>query len=194
MANLERNNVRHFLLNLLTILNLKIDESVDGDVKEDMMDLIKTISLVIYNEEVFLGKDVEFFMQDVRISELLDLGLSVFGNEISERGVEIEGIDTGMEVRVDKNQFIDALKVIFAKLLIDGSFLKFEFDKVVKVLKIEHDSAADFSFRGIRIQDCFSSKDVDREMIVSLLALEVLRKMGVGVEFGENVIHVFFGK
>ena len=81
----SKDMIRHFILNLLTVLKVELDELESKKNKRGKIkDLINTASLVIANEDLFLGKNPDFFIQQLSLNEIIDLNLKIFENEIAE--------------------------------------------------------------------------------------------------------------
>jgi len=193
MLNERERNIKHYLQNIFTILNFRIiDLDIPEDEKQSIFDLVKSASLVIANENLFLGKEMDFFVQKVSVSEMLVLASSVFQVDMRMKDGDIELIDSGYEVNVDKNRFIDSLKVFMAKMLVDASFIRFSLDKESSTLMIEHDSNEDFVMKGYSISECFTVKEISRDKIVYLMAKEMFRLMGIDVFIGDGFVKLFF--
>jgi hypothetical protein len=185
----KKDILEHFILNLLTILNAEIsDLKIQEDKKRMLLKLTKTASLIFANENIFMGKKPECFMQTVSIIDLLEIIRSI--NKESNTVFVLPEQD--MFIQTDKYYFSEAIKHICAKLVEHTNKISFVFNAAKKALVIQYGGDMPRITMSPDLMTVLNISNIEENNITFQLSLVVLKMMNIDIATKEGSIELKF--
>jgi len=179
-----KNQFRHYLSDLLTNLNVEMG----GD------NSVEAITMLISNEDLFLGEKSELFTQEFKIDEIVEITCSVLNDKIERRGVKLKLFNSDSSIETDRHFFSNALKYLIEVLIGYVSFLEFEFDEQSGVLIIIHDGKdcidQYLGDSSVILLDCLKDELLPNKKLSFNLSMTILDILEMGVDFSENRVMI----
>lgn len=126
-----KEHLQHELLNLMTILQLKLhEEKCPQKKKGKYFHLLKLIQTLIRFESVLLGQKNNTckYASDTLLREVIQTSLYGIEDIIDSNKAKIENISDNVIWHIDRNIFADGLSCILYRLLDHGSHFRFEYN------------------------------------------------------------------
>jgi len=187
----KKDIIQHFLLNLFTILNIEVSElEIPKDKEKKLLFLLKIASIVIANEQIFLNKKPEFFIQEILLNEIIDINCAIYRDQFKKKKVKVIPLKSEYKIKVDKHYFNEAIKYLIEKLLDDTSLLDFDYDEKKKIFYIKHDSKGIVNENPEPLSDTLHINKISKKDITFQLALAILKMHEAKVEIDEKEIKI----
>ncbi len=186
--------IKHKLLNILTILNFSMEEISILEDKNKIHELIKLAILLVEYENIFLDEKLKFFIQEQNISEILEIIILTYEEEITAKKVKISPLKSSHLINIDRYYFIEALNRVFLRILdIDKiSYIKFKFKKESNSLSLFHDGRKIEDFNKNPLVDYLEREDAQYTEIHFQIALHILDSHGIKIFSRKGEIEIFF--
>lgn len=189
----EKDIMRHYLLNLLTIINIEISNFTISKSNKDKLDnLINVASILIANEDVFLNNDSSLFIQDVSLKELIDLNCEILNISNKKNKITLKKPKNDLRIKVDKFYFSEALKYLLKDTIKGATELELFIDETKKTLTIKHNKKNDFQKPAKTLIDFLKTKNFNKDDITFQLANTILNIHKTDVNFSKNRILMTF--
>lgn len=185
--------VRHYLLNLLTIINAELSNiETKKEVYRKITDLIQTASAIISNEDILIGKSKKTFIQEFSLNEIIDITLVIFDKKIKDKKIKINKLKEEHSVKIDRHYFGEATKYIIDKLTEENKEISFKFNKNKKQLTIEYDNEIEIPSTKEDIIESFKNKELKKTDIYTKLAIIFFELQKIKISFKKRSITLDF--
>lgn len=132
--------IRHEVLNLFTLLNFQVAGStLEESAKEEMLDYLKKLILLINYQDVFLGEKHALLKRDIDLKEILEVVEMIYERKLKLKKVRMTLPTQSLIIKVDRKFAQEGLELIIKKLMEQAKKIEISIDK--KALKIQHDSS-----------------------------------------------------
>ncbi len=185
----KKDILRHFLLNTLTVLSFELErENLSSERGERILQLLKTCSLVISNESLFLNKQPNLFLQRIDLKEILDIVSTVLGSQEKR----VKTLEQSVFLNADKNYLIEAFKHLINKILDSADRIELEYDDGNSTLTIKHNAKQRLKIEKQPLDTCLTVKDMTVEKMEFQLALAIFDLHGYKIQIDGNSVKVEF--
>lgn len=189
----EKDIIRHYLLNLLTIINIEISNfNISKDNKDKIDNLINVASILIANEDIFLNNDSSLFIQKISLKELIDLNCEILSLNSSQNKISINKPENDLTIKVDKFYFSEALKYLLKEIIKDATEVEFMIDNSKNTLTIKTNKKNDFQKPVDNLITFLKTKNFNKDDITFQLANTILKIHNISIKFIKNEILMTF--
>ena len=191
MKKLENKDiVQHYLLNLFTILNVELSTLGINNNKEKkkIEDLVNTASVIIANENIFLGEKPNFFYQDLSLNNTILLVGTILSNEIESNTIEFSYPKEDIIIKVDKYYFGEALKYFFQRIIQKSKLIKVSINRKNRAMMVEHNSDSSLRIEDIPLTDILKKDNISYNKMLFQLSMEILKLLSIKIFQEENLI------
>jgi hypothetical protein len=189
----EKDIIRHYLLNLLTIINIEISNfSINKKNKEKIDNLINVASILIANEDIFLNNNSNLFIQEVSLKELIDFNCEILSLNRSQNNISLKKPENDLIIQVDKFHFSEALKYLLKETIKDATEVEFMIDNSKNTLIIKTNKKNDFQKPVDNLINFLKTKNFNKDDITFQLANSILKIHNISVKFNNNEILMRF--
>ncbi len=189
----EKDIIRHYLLNLLTILNIELSNfNIKRADKRKIDDLIGVASILIANENIFLNEKSSLFIQDVHLKDLIELNCEILKSEIQKKKISINLPQDDLIIKVDKFYFSEALKYLLKELIKDNTKISFGINKTDNKLEIIHERKTELPQPADKIIDLLKTKNFQKDDITFQLACTIIKIHNIKLSLKNNCIIMSF--
>ncbi len=188
----EKDILRHYLLNLLTIINFEISNfKINDKEKEKIDNLINIASILIANEKIFLNKKTDLFKQDLSLKDQIELNIAILKNEIIKRNINPEYPEKDLIIKVDKFYFNEAFKYLLKEVINNSDKLKFLINNKNQSLKIIHNNTK-LKKPVENIVKFLKTKNFNKNEITFQFAFSILKIHKIDIKCYKNKITIIF--
>ena len=182
--------IKHKRLNILTTLSLGLFEDKIIDISM-IKKLLKSLTILIEYENIFLKEKPEFFIQNTSIEELLETRNISCQKRLKQKNI-IKLIPKNSEVAIDKYYIGKSIDMICEYLCPFITQITFIFNPKNRILNIKYTTQTKIHLKKLPLDTTLRNMSLEDQEIFLQLALEILELHHCKVQFSHKSISIQF--
>ena len=182
--------IKHKRLNILTTLSLGLFEDKTIDISM-IKKLLKSLTILIEYENIFLKEKPEFFIQNTSVEELIETRNISCQKRLKQKNI-IKLIPKDSEIAIDKYYIGKSIDMICEYLCPFVTKVTFIFNAKNKTLSIEYNTKTKIHLKKIPLDTALRNMSLEDQEIFLQLALEILKLHNCKIRFSHNSISIQF--
>lgn len=187
-----RSFLRHEILNLLTILNFSIlSTHLSEKKKQDLLNPLKLVGILNAEESFILEQKREFFNQEVKVGEVLEMIQYVITTQDKKLAKKLEIDPIPWSIKCDANVLKQGLEHLLMALLEHSQKIHLVEDEKEKMLIINYIAQKTYQIDPTLLPEYLKGKN-DYNEIFCKISVELMKANGIKVNFKKNAVEIIF--
>ncbi len=185
-----RSFLKHEILNIITLINFLIADG-EPEVKQTkkILSYLKMLSVMVVEEDVFLGKKKAFLNQDVTVDDVIEIVSQLIREELKKAKCVLRIQNTHLIFKADFETIKSGIEQILKKLLSHATRIEISADQANKALIIQANSKIQLDVTDKNLLEALKEKKNHTDVLL-ILSLKLMRMNGLKIESKAGVVKI----